>query len=70
MHYMAQILLARATGKQIYIDSIERNLDYWMPGGGITYTPGGLAWLDSWGSLRYAANASLIAFVWADDSHG
>jgi len=70
MHYMAQILLARATGKQIYIDSIERNLDYWMPGGGITYTPGGLAWLDSWASLRYAANASLIAFVWADDSHG
>ncbi|MGA1979112.1 MAG: glycoside hydrolase family 9 protein [Sedimentisphaerales bacterium] len=70
MHYMAQILLARATGKQIYIDSIERNLDYWMPGGGITYTPGGLAWLDSWGSLRYAANASLLAFIWADDSLG
>ena len=70
MHYMAQILLARATGKQIYIDSIERNLDYWMPGGGITYSPGGLAWLDSWGSLRYAANASLIAFVWGDDSRG
>jgi hypothetical protein len=70
MHYMAQILLARATGKQIYIDSIERNLDYWMPGGGIIYTPGGLAWLDSWGSLRYAANASLLAFVWADDSRG
>ena len=70
MHYMAQILLARATGKQIYIDSIERNLDYWMPSGGITYTPGGLAWLDSWGSLRYAANASLLAFVWADDSRG
>jgi len=70
MHYMAQILLARATGEQIYIDSIERNLDYWMPGGGITYTPGGLAWLDSWGSLRYTANASLVAFVWADDSRG
>ncbi|MGB7581577.1 MAG: glycoside hydrolase family 9 protein [Sedimentisphaerales bacterium] len=70
MHYMAQILLARATGKQIYIDSIERNLDFWQPGGGITYTPGGLAWLDSWASLRYAANASLLAFIWADDSHG
>jgi endoglucanase len=70
MHYMAQVLLARATGKQIYIDSIERNLDYWMPGGGITYSPGGLAWLDTWGSLRYAANSSFIAFVWADDTHG
>jgi hypothetical protein len=73
MHYMAQILLARATGSpgnQNYISSIERNLDYWMPGGGITYTPGGLAWLDSWGSLRYAANASLLAFIWADSPLG
>ncbi len=70
MHYMAQILLARATGSQVYIDSIERNLDYWMPGGGITYTPGGLAWLDSWGCLRYAANASLLALIWSDDSLG
>jgi len=70
MHYMAQVLLARETGKQIYIDSIERNLDYWKPGGGITYTPGGLAWLDSWGSLRYAANASLLAHIWADDTLG
>lgn len=70
MHYMAQILLARATGNQIYINSIERNLDYWQPGGGITYTPGGLAWLDSWGSLRYAANASLLAFIWADSPLG
>jgi hypothetical protein len=67
MHYMAQILLARITEKQVYIDSVERNLDWWMPGGGVTYTPGGLAWLDSWGSLRYAANASLLAFIWADD---
>jgi hypothetical protein len=70
MHYMAQILLARATGKQVYIDSVERNLDYWLPGGGITYTPGGLAFLDSWGSLRYAANAAFLAFVWADESLG
>jgi hypothetical protein len=70
MHYMTQILLARATGKKIYIDSIERNLDWWIPGGGVTYTPDGLAWLDSWGSLRYAANASLLAFIWADDNLG
>jgi hypothetical protein len=70
MHYMAQMLLAEITGKQIYIDSVERNLDFWMPGGGITYTPGGLAWLDQWGSLRYAANASLLAFIWSDSSIG
>ncbi len=66
MHYMAQILLSRVSTNQTYIDSIERNLDWWMPGGGIDYTPGGLAWLASLGSLRYAANAAFLAFVWAD----
>ena len=70
MHYMAQILLSRITGNQQYIDSVERNLDYWLPAGGVTYSPGGLAWLDRWGSLRYAANASLLAFVWSDTSLG
>jgi endoglucanase len=70
MHFMTAILLARITGKQIYIDAVERNLDFWMPGGGVTYTPGGLAWLDQWGSLRYAANASFLAFVWSDTNLG
>ncbi|HYD41243.1 MAG TPA: glycoside hydrolase family 9 protein [Anaeromyxobacter sp.] len=66
MHYMTAILLARITGKQVYVDAVERNLAFWLPGGGVTYTPGGLAWLDRWGSLRYAANASFLAFVWSD----
>ncbi|MBN1764100.1 MAG: glycoside hydrolase family 9 protein [Sedimentisphaerales bacterium] len=70
MNFMAQILLARATGKQVYLNSIERNLDWWLPGGGITYTPGGLAWRSKWGSLRSAANAAFLAFVWSDDSLG
>ncbi len=70
MHFMTAMLLARITGKQIYIDAVERNLDFWQPGGGITYTPGGLAWLDQWGSLRYAANASFLAFVWSDTALG
>ncbi len=67
MHYVAQILLARATGNQNYIASIERNLDYWLPDGGIAYTPGGLAWLDSWGSCRYSANVAFLASIWAKD---
>ena len=54
------------TGKQQYIAAIETHLDYWQPGGGISYTPGGLAWLDTWGSLRYAANTSFIAFAYAN----
>ncbi len=67
MHYIAQMLLADITGKQEYIDSVERNLDWWMPEGGITYTTGGLAWLNSWGSLRYASNTAFMAFMWVDN---
>lgn len=69
VHYGAQLLLARITGDAKYIESTERNLDYWTSGYNgerIKYTPGGLAWLDSWGSLRYAANAAFLAFVYSD----
>ncbi|MFS1512081.1 glycoside hydrolase family 9 protein [Chengkuizengella sp. SCS-71B] len=70
-HYGAQILLSRITGDSQFITSTERNLDYWTTGTEdtgqrITYTPGGLAWLDTWGVLRYAANASFLAFVYSD----
>ena len=47
----------------------ERWLNYFTIGDGddrIRYTPGGLAWLDSWGSLRYAATTAFLAFVYAD----
>ena len=62
----AAVLLAASTGRQEYIDYVEGHLDYWLPGGGIAYSPGGLAWLDRWGSLRYAANTSFIAFAYAE----
>jgi len=32
----------------------------------ITYTPGGLAHLDTWGPLRYATTEAFLAFVYAD----
>ncbi|MCU0155406.1 glycoside hydrolase family 9 protein [Bacillus safensis] len=71
--FASQILLARITKENRFIESTERNLDYWTTGlvqngkvERITYTPGGLAWLDQWGSLRYAANAAFLAFVYAD----
>jgi endoglucanase len=44
-------------------------LDYWTTGDQgerIDYAPAGLAWLDSWGSLRYAATTAFLAFVYAD----
>ena len=60
------ILLAALTGSQEYRDYVEQHLDYWLPGGGITHTPGGLAWLNTWGSLRYAANTAFLAFAYAE----
>jgi endoglucanase len=70
-HYGTYVLLARLTGKQKYTDAIERNLAYWTTGTAsgerVTYTPGGLAWLSQWGSLRYAMNESLVAMIYAND---
>jgi hypothetical protein len=59
-------LLAGLTGEAKFKNAIETNLDHWQPGGGISYTPGGLAWLDTWGSNRYAANTSFLAFAYAE----
>lgn len=65
----AVCLLANATGDKAYRDKIEKNLDWWTTGTGgerVTYSPKGLAWLDSWGSLRYATTAAFIAAVYAE----
>ena len=59
-------LLAAITGENRYREMMEAHLGHWLPGGGISYTSGGLAWLDRWGSLRYAANTSFIAFAYAE----
>jgi hypothetical protein len=65
----AYVLLANLTGKQKYIDDANRWLDWWtvgVDGSKVTYSPGGEAVLDSWGSLRYAANTSFAALVYSD----
>lgn len=65
----AVILLAQLTGKDIYKNAVLRWLDFWtvgIAGERVKYTPGGLAWLSQWGSLRYAATTSLLAFIYAD----
>jgi endoglucanase len=67
--YGSYVLLAKLTGKAQYRQDAERWLDYWTVGTNgqrVTYTPGGLAWLDQWGSLRYSANTAFIAFVYSD----
>ena len=66
--YGCYVLLAKLTGKQQYKDDAERHLDYWTDGYNgqrITYTPGGLAWLDQWGSLRYACNTAFLALYYS-----
>ncbi|MBQ9946992.1 MAG: glycoside hydrolase family 9 protein [Oscillospiraceae bacterium] len=65
----AAVLLAKITGKQTYKDKVEKNLDWWTTGTGgerITYTPKGLAWLDGWGSLRYATTSAFIAASYSE----
>lgn len=66
--YGAAILLAQETGKATYRSDVESWLNYWsdQSGAGIRHTPGGLAWLDQWGSLRYSANTAFLAGVYSD----
>jgi endoglucanase len=67
--YGCYVLLADLDGGSEYIADAERWLDFWtigVNGQQVDYTPGGLAWLDEWGSLRYAANTAFAAFVYAD----
>ena len=70
VHIGAALMLARLTEDDSYSDAVEKHLDFWTTGTSdgsrITYTPGGLAWLDSWGSLRYATTTSYIAAVYSE----
>ena len=68
VHYGAELLLARLTGKPVYTESLERTLDWWTTGYDgekVTYTPKGLAWLQQWGSLRYSMTTAFLASVYA-----
>ncbi len=63
VHIGAAVLLAEITGSSTYTSAVEEHLDFWC--NDITYTPDGLAWLDSWGSLRYATTTGFIACVYS-----
>ncbi|HBB33561.1 MAG TPA: hypothetical protein DC064_17615 [Cyanobacteria bacterium UBA9273] len=63
----AAVLLAQETGNSLYRTHAENWLNDWALGrNGVTYTSGGLAWRDQWGSLRYSATTAFIAGVYAD----
>lgn len=69
VHQGAALLLAELTQKDDYKAMTENHLDYWTTGHNgdrIDYTPKGLAWLSSWGSLRYASTTAFLASVYAE----
>jgi hypothetical protein len=59
-------LMYKITGTQGYQNDFDGFMRSWMPGGGMTYTPKGIAWRDQWGSLRYSANTAFLALMDAD----
>lgn len=66
--YGAAILLAQQTNQALYRYQIETWLNTWSDksGAGVAYTPGGLAWLEPGGALRYSANTAFLAGIYAD----
>ncbi|MBB4905537.1 glycoside hydrolase family 9 protein [Actinophytocola algeriensis] len=68
--YGTYVLLAELTGKDKYFTDANRWLDYWTTGWNgqrVRYSPGGQAHLDTWGSLRYAANTAFAALVHSEN---
>ena len=69
VHIGAALMLAKITGEKIYKDEVQKHLDFWSCGTSdgkkITYSPKGLAWLDQWGSLRYATTTAFVATVYS-----
>ncbi|MFW6238018.1 MAG: glycoside hydrolase family 9 protein [Halanaerobiales bacterium] len=74
VQYGSYLLMAQITGDEKYIEAIENHLDYWTTGvenengkiEQIDYTPGGLAWLFQWGSLRHSTTTAFLAALYAD----
>ena len=69
VHIGAALLLARITEDSFYKTAVQNHLDWWTvgyDGSRITYTPKGLAWLDTWGSLRYATTTAFVAAVYSE----
>jgi hypothetical protein len=65
--YASYVLMAELSGEASYRQDAARFLDYWSQGhegNRIAYSPGGQAFFSKWGSLRYTANASFLAFMY------
>ncbi len=67
-HFGTYVLMAKLTNEAQFHTDAQRWLDYWIVGTGAQTrtTPGGLMFVDGFGSLRYATNTAFIALVYAD----
>eukprot|EP01132_Coremiostelium_polycephalum_P002079 gene2079-2565_t len=63
------LLLYKLTNDETFKKDIESHLNWWLPGGGVSYTPGGLAWIRQWGPARYAATEAFLASVMGGDKY-
>jgi endoglucanase len=58
------VWMAELTGGAQYITDAEDNLNWWTTGfngSEVAYSPGGEAFLNQWGSLRYSADEAFLA---------
>ena len=63
---MLSLLVANGQN-EIYTGQVQQFLNAWSTGtSGVQITPGGLSFLNDWGSLRYAGNAAAIAVIYAN----
>ncbi|KAL3861625.1 hypothetical protein ACJMK2_007650 [Sinanodonta woodiana] len=64
---IATLLLYEITQDASYKNDVIGFIRSYKPGGGINYTPCGLAYRDQWGANRYAGNAAFVAVLAAAD---
>jgi endoglucanase len=64
--YGTAVILSQMTNKAQYKTSVEGWLNGWVNGTIPKYTPGGLAHISQWGSLKNSASASFLALVYGD----
>ena len=60
-------LIAKETGSEKVRKILEKHLDYWVKKA--YRTPGGLAYIDQWGALRYATTTAFVALSYADSQN-
>ncbi len=60
-----RLLLYKITKDSQYKSQLDQHFTHWTSG--INYTTGGLAFLDRWGSLRYASTTAFLALVYAQE---